>query len=450
VGTGGSSLTGLRSRGLGGGGVNHAECAFQFLAVRDLSYTECRGQSRVQSHENLSPVSVEGNRRAVEAAAEPINPDAGPLALTAAHGATPPKVVYTRSLETNPPPRPVNRTSTIQELADEFVRRHVRAPYLRPSSIRSAHSLLRRIILPALRSLKVQDVGQRHVEDLRDSWSGTRIRRTALWLCSPRCFIWPSSGTLRRTRTVPRYGTPVATSRSSKSSKCERWLRRDEIKRLITALRRHPDQDQANAVRLILLTGCRKTEALTATWSEFDLEERLWSKPSHHTKNRRVHHAALSSEACLLLRRMKRSARGPYLFPGRPGVRDTRGDLYQFWDESGARRASKQSGCTICATPLRPQSSLPASPSSWSASSWVTATSAARRAIHTWRARRSARRAIVSGRSTAKLAAADGHGGPELLADFHSRGLSAMNLPNCRPHSGAICATSSYSSDLAR
>jgi integrase len=68
-------------------------------------------------------------------------------------------------------------------------------------------------------------------------------------------------------------------------------------------------------VRLIVLTGCRKMEALAAKWEEFDLEEGPWSKPSHHIKTQRVHHCALSADSCRLMRRMKREASGPLSVP---------------------------------------------------------------------------------------------------------------------------------------
>jgi len=52
----------------------------------------------------------------------------------------------------------------------------------------------------------------------------------------------------------------------------ERWLNDDELKRLHEALDKYPDQQAANALRLIGLTGSRKGEVLKATWEEFDLD----------------------------------------------------------------------------------------------------------------------------------------------------------------------------------
>jgi hypothetical protein len=88
-------------------------------------------------------------------------------------------------------PRPVDRSRTVQELADEFLRRHARPPYLRPSSIRNARSLLLRVILPALGPIKVEAVGRRQVEDLRDSWAGTKYQANRALALLSRMFTLP-------------------------------------------------------------------------------------------------------------------------------------------------------------------------------------------------------------------------------------------------------------------
>jgi integrase len=72
----------------------------------------------------------------------------------------------------------------------------------------------------------------------------------------------------------------------------------------------------ANCLRLMLLTGCRMSEALTAKWGDFDLNRGEWIKPSHHTKQKKTERVQLSEDAVDLLRSMKpRNATGP-LFPG--------------------------------------------------------------------------------------------------------------------------------------
>ena len=100
----------------------------------------------------------------------------------------------------------------------------------------------------------------------------------------------------------------------------ERWLQAEELQRLVIALNEHKDQRLADAFRLLLLTGSRKSEVLTAEWSMFDLQQGVWTKPSSHTKEKQVEHLPLNTQAVELLTRMKEhSDATTFLFPGSNG-----------------------------------------------------------------------------------------------------------------------------------
>lgn len=96
----------------------------------------------------------------------------------------------------------------------------------------------------------------------------------------------------------------------------ENCLDKEQIDKFIAALNRYPDQNAANCLRLMLLTGCRVSEALTAEWKNFDLSRGEWIKLSHNTKQKKTEHLQLGDKAVDLLRSMKpKNATGP-LFPG--------------------------------------------------------------------------------------------------------------------------------------
>jgi integrase len=102
--------------------------------------------------------------------------------------------------------------------------------------------------------------------------------------------------------------------------KRQRWLREDEMERLTEALAKHPNQPAVSAIRLLLLTGARKGEVLSAKWKDFDLKLGIWTKPSLHTKQKRTEHLPLSDAALALLADMCKESNDDYLFPGRrPG-----------------------------------------------------------------------------------------------------------------------------------
>ena len=80
----------------------------------------------------------------------------------------------------------------------------------------------------------------------------------------------------------------------------ERYLTPEEIERLLAVVDRADDL-AAKAIEFLLLTGCRKGEALNATWDQFDLRAGVWTKPRTLTKSGKEHRIPLSKEAAGLL-----------------------------------------------------------------------------------------------------------------------------------------------------
>ena len=67
----------------------------------------------------------------------------------------------------------------------------------------------------------------------------------------------------------------------------ETWLTGEQVEDLLAALDAYTDQSAANAIRLLIVTGAREGEVLSATWDQFDIKRGIWTKPSHHTRNRK-------------------------------------------------------------------------------------------------------------------------------------------------------------------
>ena len=68
----------------------------------------------------------------------------------------------------------------------------------------------------------------------------------------------------------------------------------------LTALRRKPSYGRL-ALELLILTGVRSQEVRLATWTEFDLEARLWTIPADHMKRTKAHMVPLSETALAVL-----------------------------------------------------------------------------------------------------------------------------------------------------
>jgi integrase len=113
---------------------------------------------------------------------------------------------------------------------------------------------------------------------------------------------------------------PVVGTRQNPEEGRERFLTTDELRALASALEGKGHTAAALALRFIMATGCRKSEALNATWAQIDLATGIWTKPSSHTKQKRIHRVPLGTAARRVLAEAQALAGDPFVFPGRTGI----------------------------------------------------------------------------------------------------------------------------------
>ena len=224
---------------------------------------------------------------------------------------------------------------TMATLATRFEAEHL--VKRRASTTRDYKALLRRFILPELGNRKVAAIKRGDIEKLH-----AKIAATAPYLAN-RTVALLSSMFTRAIAWEMRPDNPAKGIEREPEEKRNRYLTGAEITRLTEALASHPEKASANAVRLLLLTGARRGEVLSATWNQFDLGAGVWTKPSALTKQKREHRLPLSAPALTLLSEMKaevdqrnerRAASGTaplrFLFPGKTDDQP-QADLKHFW-----------------------------------------------------------------------------------------------------------------------
>lgn len=217
------------------------------------------------------------------------------------------------------------KAPTVEVLASDYMERHAR-PNKRPKSVREDQYMITTFILPAIASRKVKDIGRRDIEPilhrLKDKpYRANRVRA----LCSKMFSLAIEWGW--------RENSPVGGIAKFPEEKRDRWLRDEELERLVEVLAKHPSQRSANAVRLLVLSGARKNEVLSATWDQFDLDRGVWTKPAKTTKQKRTEHVPLSNSAIELLKSMKENAfdECKFLFPGDVHDKPLQ-DIKTFWN----------------------------------------------------------------------------------------------------------------------
>lgn len=100
----------------------------------------------------------------------------------------------------------------------------------------------------------------------------------------------------------------------TENNQSQRFLSVDEAKQLWQALNTEQNQIAATAIKLMLLTGVRREEALRARWEDIDSDGQLWRLPI--TKNGRQRFVMLSDTAIALLQTLPNHGGNSYLFPG--------------------------------------------------------------------------------------------------------------------------------------
>lgn len=86
-------------------------------------------------------------------------------------------------------------------------------------------------------------------------------------------------------------------------------------------------QGEAEALRMVLLTGARASEVTDLPWSELDLEAATWLLPAERSKNNRPHLVPLVPQLVDLLRKRRSAVRGDWVFPAKQGGHITAGHL---------------------------------------------------------------------------------------------------------------------------
>jgi integrase len=225
---------------------------------------------------------------------------------------------------------------TVEELCREYLVSVEAGRVLTKSSVCKAASTLlndrgriARHIIPLIGHRKVRETTRQDVEKLRDD---VKAGRTAIdEKTSKRGRAIVTGGPGAATRALGLLGgifsyalsqgycdhNPVKGVQRFRDGKQERFLSPAELERLGRALTEAEAEGTNNfataAIRLLVLSGCRKSEVLTLKWSYVDYAHSCLRLPTSKTGAKVV---PLGAPALALLATLPRLAENPYVFPG--------------------------------------------------------------------------------------------------------------------------------------
>jgi integrase len=221
---------------------------------------------------------------------------------------------------------------TVAGMCARFIEDHL--PELRMKTAADYRSMIEREILPAIGRLKLVDVKPDDIDGLHRKISrGHGEHRARPYRANRVAALLSKIFNLAVHRWQWLEVNPVRGLKRNQESKRERYLVNGELQRLSEALAVHEDRQAANIIRLLLLTGARRSEVLAMRWADLNLTNGTWTKPASTTKQKKTHVTPLSAPARQLLAELNESAEtnAEFVFPGRWGGH--RAEIRQAWHD---------------------------------------------------------------------------------------------------------------------
>lgn len=227
---------------------------------------------------------------------------------------------------------------TVAALAWRYLEQHV-AVRCKPSTLRTYRSAFTNWILPSLGEMSVRAVEREHVSALHYRLREAPYRANQVIHILNKMFVLAEVWGLRESGSHP-----VRSIRKYREHKRERFLSEGELRRLGWVLNEVEAEAgakggapiQASAVaalRLLMLTGCRRNEILNLRWEDVDLRTGALRLRDSKTGARVV---PLPPAAGSVLAGLPRSPGNPWVIPGaRPGGRLS--NLNDHWARIRAR-----------------------------------------------------------------------------------------------------------------
>lgn len=205
---------------------------------------------------------------------------------------------------------------TVAKLADLYLADRIIGHWKHPNIVRSR---IERDIKPAIGTLALADVRPSHIDALLKSivkrGAPTMATDVLRWL--KRMFDYAIKREMVATNPAAAFDPSDA---GGKEESRKRWLTRDELVRLLAAMKTAKGWTYENTltVKLLLMLAVRKGELIEAPIKEFDLEAGVWSLPADRTKTGQAIDIPLPRQAVEALRELVRLAGySDWLLPAR-------------------------------------------------------------------------------------------------------------------------------------
>lgn len=205
---------------------------------------------------------------------------------------------------------------TVEALARMFIERHCKQKTKR---WKDTERFFNRHILPEFGNRRAKDIRRKDVIQFLDKLSNSKRPHAAnhVLIAMRKMYNWAIERDELEFNPCSHVKKPVPPKER------ERVLSRSEIKKLWQATF-HLGYPYGPVIKLLLLTGQRRSEISTLRWSHIDFEEKVIRLPAESVKAKRSHEVPLSDMAISVLKTLPRF-KGPYVFTTTHGLKPIAG-----------------------------------------------------------------------------------------------------------------------------
>jgi integrase len=203
----------------------------------------------------------------------------------------------------------VRNSVTVRSLGDRFIDEYVPC-HLKPSTQGEYKRCVDIFINPEIGTMKLVSVERTDIAKIHHQLRHIPYQANRVLGVLSIMFNLAENWGLR-----PQFSNPCRGVKKFKEKKRERFLNREELRRLGEALRIEEEfaPSAVACIRLLLLTGCRLGEIQTLKWSYLDLDTCLAFLPDSKTGRKTLY---LGSVAVKLLQSIPRRKNNPYVITG--------------------------------------------------------------------------------------------------------------------------------------
>lgn len=207
---------------------------------------------------------------------------------------------------------------TMQKLFDDWIEFMKLANEITPTWIKRHEDRWRLHLRKKLGNLFVKDVTRAHLAGALDAMARKGIKEETRKALTTLNLMLDYGLTRHSIEHNPARMLKPKDFAASANRSCDRTLSLAELRKLWKALdrtvyvkTRHENKPAVNpiistAIKLLILTGARRTEVAAMRWDELSLETGIWSLPADRTKNRKGHSIYLARVSVELINDLKK------------------------------------------------------------------------------------------------------------------------------------------------